>query len=130
MTTVQVTSNITFEELINGVLQLPPTDFERFIQKIQAAKTKSENAEKEALLVQQIQANLSKKELKRIKILEQKQQHSGLEEIENQEMMTFVHKMEQLHTQRILAIGRLAQFRGTSVEKISKEFGFQPITNG
>jgi len=130
MTTVKVTSNITFEELVNGVLQLPPTDFERFIQKIQAIKAKSEASKKEARLVQQIQERLSKIEGERLKELEQKQYDSVLNEAENQEMAIFIHKIERLHTQRILAIGMLAQLRGTSVEKVSKEFGFQPITNG
>jgi len=45
-------------------------------------------------------------------------------------MATFIHKIERLHTQRILAIGQLAQLQETSVEQVSKTFGFQPITNG
>jgi len=109
---------------------LPPTDFERFIQKIQEVKANAEKSKKEIQLIQQIQKQLSKNELERLKKLEQKQYNSTLDETENQEMAAFVHKIEQLHTQRIVAIGMLAQLRGTSVEKISKEFGFQSITNG
>jgi len=44
-------------------------------------------------------------------------------------MSAFIQQIERLHAQRILAIGMLAQLRGISVEKVSKKFGFEPITN-
>jgi len=130
MTTVKVTSNITFEELVNGVLQLPATDFEKFIQKIQELKqqkTQSETTQKEQQLIQQINEQLSQKQLNRLQFLEQKHTNKTLTKSESQEMGAFIQQMERLHAQRILAIGMLAQLRGISVEQVSKEFGFQPI---
>lgn len=133
MTTVKITSNITFDELINGVLQLSTTDFEIFIQKVNELRqpnTSADKDQKEERLIQQIKGQLSKKQLKRLQFLEQKNHEKVLTKAETQEMNDFVKLIEQIHTQRILAIGMLAQLRKTTIEEVSKEFGFQPITNG
>lgn len=131
--TVKVTSDITFDELIKGVLQLPAADFERFIQKIQELKQYNlsiAKSQKEQNLTQQIKRRLSNDQLKRLQLLEQKHSTNKLTKTESQEMNNFIQQIEQIHTQRILAIGMLAQLRSTTVEQVSQEFGFQPIANG
>lgn len=133
MRTVQVKSNITFEELINGVLQLDAPDFEKFIEKVQELKkhqNKAIKSDEETKLIIQAKENLSQKDLFRLKELEQKQYDSSLTKAEQEEMESFIQRLEKLHFQRILAIGQLAQLRGQSVDVITKELGFKTILNG
>ena len=47
-----------------------------------------------------------------MQFLEQKHRKTRLTEAERQEMNKFIKQIEHIHTQRILAIGALAQLRG------------------
>lgn len=132
MPSVQIKKDISlsFQDLMSGVLQLSSPDFESFIKQVQELhqiQQKRGISEQEIQLVAKIKESLPTTSLDRLAILEEKQQESELTAIEGQEMEALIQEMEQLHFQRIMAIGQLAQLRGESVEQISKDFGFQAI---
>lgn len=132
MPSVQIKKDISlsFQDLMSGVLQLSSPDFESFIKQVQELhqiQQKRGVSEQEIQLIAKIKESLPTTSLDRLAILEEKQQESALTGIEGQEMEALIQEMEQLHFQRIMAIGQLAQLRGESVEQISKDFGFQAI---
>ena len=124
MSKVEITSQVSMEELLSGVEQLNEKDLVTFITKVLALRTKKSVAnltEIESQLTKQIINSLSPAKQKRYETLMQKRWDETLSENELQELIKTTETIEEMDAQRAEAIFTLSQIKGVSPEELMKE---------
>ena len=124
MSKVEITSQLSMEELLSGVEQLNEKDLETFISKVLALRTKKASAnltEIESQLSKQIGKRLSPAKQKRYETLIQKRWDETLTKKEHQELIKITETIEEMDAQRDEAIFTLSQIKGVSAEALIKE---------
>lgn len=132
MITLQFNNNIkiTFDEIFQGLEQLNSSDFDLFVSKVLDLKSKRKNIESaidEKRLIQEITEELTEQEQNRLSYLQEKLASTPLDETENNEMKNLINRIDALHFQRIIAVGKLAKLRKQPIDKIMEEFGFEHV---
>lgn len=112
---------ITTENLLSAVGQMPERGYERFIKKANALRKKHLNnkqTRKESELILKINTIFPTDKRERYNELYAKFQESSLSETEHQELLNLNKEFEILNTKRIKYIGELAKLRHQTLEEI------------
>lgn len=128
MPTVQITSEVSTEQLLHSVANLPANDLEAFVTKVLTlrAKLKAPSIPNtEVQLLTQINQGLSAQEQARWTQLEQKRQAETLRPDEHQELLKLNDQMEQLNVVRIQALTKLAFIRQISITTLMQNLGIK-----
>lgn len=124
MTTIQTTSQVSTEQLLHGVANLPAADLEQFVAKVLAirAKLKAPSiSTQEAQLLQQINQALPAQA--RFTALNHKRQAETLTEPEHQELLALIEQMEHFNVTRMQSLVQLATLRQVSVTTLMQDLG-------
>lgn len=112
---------ITTENLLSAVVQMPEGDFERFVQKANALRKKQPHhkvSRKEAELIFKINTVFPSDKRESYNRLYAKSREATLPETEHQELLKLNDEFEILNTKRIKYIGELAKIRQQTLEEV------------
>ena len=121
---------ITTENLLNAVVQMPENEFKRFVEK--ARKIRRKVADKpnispmEADLLHKINNIFSSAKRQRYNELYKRFKNNELVKNEYEELLELSNEFEILNAERLGFIGELAKLRGQSLEQV---MDFFEITN-
>lgn len=121
MPSIEITSKVTFDDLLNGVKALEGNDFEQFIEKVMLIKAQRKTdftPKNEADLLQKVNQTLPIELLERYNFLQQKIVTSTLSEAEFQELSDIVEQKELLNAERLKCLGELAAIRKVSLREL------------
>jgi hypothetical protein len=127
MPTVQVPAQLTVEHLIAAVQQLSPAEWREFQQRLaewQAQNGDPEETEAQLLAIIHDNSRLPTAQQRRFNRLRRKRQDDTLTEIEQAELQKLWQRVEQMSVERLEALTRLAQRRGTDVRALMRDLGF------
>jgi hypothetical protein len=127
MTTVEVSTKLTVDDLIKAVEQLPPQELTKFIRRVIALQTKRgeallANDEEQALLVT-VEKRLRPELQSRLDALREESRKRRLTPSEQAELLQFVQQVEQQDLKRVEALINLAQKRDITVTALMDELG-------
>jgi hypothetical protein len=128
MATVEVRSQVSLDELLNGVAQLDTPALEHFISQVLTLRAKRiapSVPEKEAELLQQINQGLPLDVQQHYDELTAKRRAEALTPEEHQELLALVDRIEQADAERVRALIELAQLRNVSVTTLMAELGIR-----
>jgi hypothetical protein len=126
MPTIEVRSQITLDDLLQGVKQLDAPDLEQFYLQISALRARRFApvlSREETTLLRQINQGLSPQEQLIYDELTAKRRANAITANEREELFRFIERIEEIDAGRIQALGRLALLRGVSVPELMAELG-------
>lgn len=122
--TVQL--EVTTENLLDAVLQMPDGEFNHFVEKAKKLrKNKQTISSSEADLLHKINTVYSAEKRQRYDELYAKFQNENISEKEHEELLKLSDNFEMLNAERLKHIGQLAALRGQSLEKTIKDLGIK-----
>ena len=128
MATVEVRSQVSPDELLDGVAQLDTPALERFVSQVLTLRAKRiapSMPKKEAELLQQINQGLPPDVQRRYDELTAKRRAETLTPEGHQELLALVDRIEQADAERVRALTELAQLRNVSVKTLMAELGIR-----
>jgi hypothetical protein len=129
MTTVQVKTELSFDELLKAVEQLSLPDLEQLMFQVIAlqAQRKAPNLSKdETELLLKINQGLPAEIQKRFDKLVAKRRAGTLTLEEHQELLDLIDRIEKTDTQRVQYMAELADLRGVSLRTLMEDLGLHP----
>lgn len=115
---------ITTENLLNAVAQMPEGEFNSFVEKARSLRNKGKkNSPKEADLLNKINTIYSAEKRLRYDELYANFQSKNISEKERLELLKLSDEFEILNAERLKYIGELAALRGQSLEAVIKDLG-------
>ena len=126
MPSVQVRSQVSVEELLNGVAQLEALDLEQFVAEVlmlRAQRVGPSLGPAETRLLEGINRTLSPDQQLRYDELSFKRRAEALSASEHQELLAMIDRIEQADADRLRALTELAQLRGTTVDALMTDLG-------
>jgi hypothetical protein len=129
MSTLQVKTELPFEELLKAVEQLSLPDLEKLMAQVIAlqAQRKAPYLTKiETELLLKINQGLPPDVQTRFDTLVAKRQAETLTSEEHQELLNLTDQLEKADTQRVKYMAELAQLRGISLSTLLKDLGLRP----
>ena len=130
MSSIQIKSSVSLEELIQGVTQLEGEELDTFIQQILAirARRNAPNLEaRESELLERINQGLPAPSRERWQVLEAKRRAERLSEEEQAELIELSDALEALNVQRLKYLSELALLRQTDLRTLMEELGITPL---
>lgn len=119
---MSVQLEITTENLLNAVAQMPDSEFDSFVEKARKLRQKGKNiSSKEADLLHKINTIYPAEKRQRYNDLYAKFQTENISEKERGELLKSSDEFEILNAERLKYIGELATLRGQSLEKVIKD---------
>lgn len=128
MTTISI--NLSTIDLLKGVEQLEKNDLEEFVKNVLLIRAKrlADNLnQEETTLLEQINLGLSQEEQGQLQDFAHKSENGILTLDENVIYLELTEKLEMLNAKRLIALGKLAQLRGVSIETIMEQLGLLEI---
>lgn len=128
MSTVQITSQVSTEELLHSVASLPAAELEQFVARVLTlrARLKAPSIpEQEVQLLSRINAGLSSLQQQRFAELDQKRQDETLTDSEHQELLALNELMEQQNVVRMQSLSKLAQLRQVPLTTLMQNLGIR-----
>jgi hypothetical protein len=129
MPTVEVRSQVSLEELLNGVAQLDTPELEHFISQVLTLRAKRIAPcllREEAGLLEKINQGSPLDVQQRYNELTARRRAETLTPDEHQELLTLIDFIEQADAERAQALTELAQLRNVSVTTLMAELGIHP----
>lgn len=129
MPTVEVRSQVSLDELLNGVAQLDTSELEHFISQVLTLRAKRiapSLPKEEAGLLQKINQGLPPDVQQRYDELTAKRRAETLTPEEHQELLALIDHIERADAERVQALTELAQLRNVSVTTLMAELGIRP----
>ena len=129
MSTVQVNTELPFDELLKAVEQLSLADLEQLMSQVialQAQRKAPSLSLDETELLLKINQSLPVAVQQRLDDLVAKRQAETLSAEEHQELLALTDQIEKSDAQRIHYMVELARYRGTSLTKLMDELGIHP----
>ncbi len=129
MPNVQITTQVSTDELLHSVSSLPAQELDNFVSKVLAiqAKLKAPSlSAQETQLLSQANSHLDENQQQRWNTLEAKRQQDTLTETERQDLITLNDIAEQKNVERMAALAKLAQLRQISLPDLMKQLGIKP----
>ncbi len=111
---------VTTENLLNAVVQMPESDFERFLKKANALRKKQISykiSRRESSLILKINTVFPTENRERYNLLYAKSRQEKLQESEYQELLKLNDEFEILNAERIKYVGELAKLRRQTLEQ-------------
>jgi hypothetical protein len=128
MSTIQVTSEVSFDQLLHGVEQLSDGDLEKLnahVLAVQAQRRAPHLPEKEAALLLTINQGLTQEEQARFDQLTTKRQAEMLSPEEHAELLQWIDRIEHQDAERIAALASLARLRNTTLRELMQKLGIR-----
>lgn len=132
MPTIQVKSEVSLNELLNGVEQLSTPDLEYFVSRVlalQARRRVPSLPKNEAALLQEINRGVPPDIQQRFDALNEKRQAEILTPEEHQDLLDLIDHIEQIDVQRVEYMAQLAQLRSVSLREVMKQLNIHPRAN-
>lgn len=129
MPTVEVRSQVSLDELLNGVAQLDTSELEHFISQVLTLRAKRiapSLPKEEAGLLQKINQGLPPDVQQRYDELTAKRRAETLTPEEHQELLALIDHIERADAERVQALTELAQLRNVSVTTLMAELVIRP----
>jgi hypothetical protein len=129
MSTVQVKSELPFDELLNAVEQLSLPDLQRLMSRVialQAQRKAPSLTQDETELILKINQGLPSKLQKHFDELVTKRQAETLTPAEHQELLRLTAQVEQLDAARAKCLAELAQLRGVTLTALMEALELRP----
>ena len=128
MTTVEVRTQVSLYDLLNGVAQLDTPELENFVAQVLALRAKrfaSSLPKQEAELLLKINQRWPIDTQRRYDELATKRQAETLTAEEQQELLGLIDQSEQADAERAQMIGDLAQLRNVPVPELMQDLGIR-----
>ncbi len=117
--TVQL--EVTTENLLNAVAQMPESEFNRFVEKAREIRTRQKPlAEND--LIHKLNTIYPPEKRQRFNHLNEKFQQENLTPKEHKELLKLSNEFEILNAKKMEYLGEIAKMRGQSLRKVVKEF--------
>lgn len=131
MSSVQIKSNVTLEDLIQGVSQLEGKELDAFIQEILSIRARRQVPhasldKREAELLEMIAQGPSEESWERFQELDQKRTEENLTEEEQAELIDLTKTLEAQNVQRLRYLAELALLRKTDLRTLMDQLGIAP----
>ena len=117
------TQDLTIDQLITAVKRLPPTQLHVFTHRLSAWQVKSRKEDEETGLIATAQARLPAAVERRFRRLAKKSELGLLSAKELQEYRALAQQAEQVNTQRVKALAKLARRWGKPVRVVMRAIG-------
>jgi len=118
---------VTTENLLNAVAQMPESEFNRFVEKAKKLRHKEQKiSPKEADLLHKINTVYSAEKRQRYNELYARFQQDDLTAKEYKELLKLSDEFEMLNAKRLEYLGELAKIRGQSLREVIKNLGMKP----
>ena len=118
---------VTTENLLNAVAQMPESEFNRFVEKAKKLRHKEQKiSPKEADLLHRINTVYSAEKRQRYNELYARFQQDDLTAKEYKELLKLSDEFEMLNAKRLEYLGELAKIRGQSLRDVIKDLGMKP----
>lgn len=128
MSTIQITSQVSTEDLLHGVDSLPTEELEQFVTRVLAlcARRKANSLnEQESKLLQLINRLVPSTLQSHYDLLTQKQRENTLSTAEYAELLQVIEQIEQFDAERVQHLVTLAQLRQVSLDKLMQDLGIR-----
>jgi hypothetical protein len=115
---------ISTDNLLNVVVQMPEKEFDRFFKKVSELRKKGKNGKispKESEMIYKINTIIPTNLRERYNELYDKFRYKTLSEAENQELLKLNDELEMLNAERLKYIGKLAKLRGQTLEEVIQD---------
>ena len=130
MPVIQLEAQLSADQLLRAVEQLPPPEFDRFLagaMRLRASKPRaSQPPRRELELLAQATAQLPPGALENCRNLRDKQRVGKLSEAEHTEFLALIKEIEGRNVKRIGALAELAQMRQQPLTAVMDELGIAP----
>lgn len=126
MSSVQVTSNVDLEQVIQGMSTLDNSELERVLSRLSIllASRKTERLPaREMQLLKIINAGLSTEKQSYYEQLRDGLQSGSLSAKEHQDWLALTEQLEILDAERLQALAELAALRGVSLDVVMQQLG-------
>lgn len=133
MPTVEVRSQVSLNDLLNGVAQLNSSDLEQFVSQVLALRAKRvapSVSKQEAEILEKINRGLVQETQQRYNELVAKRQAEMLTDAEHQELLALIERIEKADAERVQALTKLAQLRNMSVKALMDTLNTLPPAYG
>lgn len=128
MSTIQITSQVSTEDLLHGVESLPTEELEQFVARVLAlcARRKANSLnEQESKLLQLINRPVPVTLQSHYDLLAQKQRTNTLSADEYAELLQVIEQIEKFDAERVQHLVTLAQLRQVSLDKLMQDLGIR-----
>lgn len=116
-----IQTEVTTENLLNAVVQMPESEFNRFVEKAKEIRTKRKPLT-ENDLIHKINTIYSAEKRQRYNQLYEKFQQENITPKEHKELLKLSDEFEILNAKKLEYLGELAKMRGQPFSKVVKEF--------
>ncbi len=126
MSTVQVRTELPFQELLQAVEQLSQPDLEQLMSRVmnlQARRKTAHLSAKETDLLLKINQGLPLETQTRFDMLVARRQTGQITGAELQELVTLTHQIEKADAERVRYLMELAQLRGKPLTTLMNDLG-------
>lgn len=132
MPTVQLTADLSTEELLHAIDQLDAEELDTFVTRVLAlrARRRSRRLDTEAELLQQINRGLPREVQQRYEALIEKRDARTLSPEEHSELLQLTDRAEQADGERLEALIELARLRQISLEELLRDLGLRTESHG
>ena len=133
MPTIEIRSQVSVNDLINGVAQLNTNDLEQFVSQVltlRAKRVAPSVSKQEAALLETINRGLTPDRQQRYNDLTAKRQAETLTDTEQQELLALIEAIELADAERAQALGKLAQLRNMPVKALMESLNIRPPVYG
>lgn len=128
MPTVEVRSQVSLDELLNGVAQLDTSELEHFISQVltlRAQRVAPSLPKEETRLLEKINQGLPPDVQRRYDELTAKRRAETLTSEEHQELLALIDHIEQADAERVQTLTELAQLRNVTVTTLMTQLGIR-----
>jgi len=128
MAMVHITTQVSSDELLNGVEQLSLSELEQFVNRVLAlqAKRKAPSlSQDETQLLMKINQGLPPDVQRRYDELSVKRRAETITLAEHQELLELIDQIEKSDAERIRLLAELARMRQTSLSALMEELGIR-----
>jgi hypothetical protein len=132
MTTIQLQTEVSLSDLLQGVQQLDASALEEFADEVMLlrAKRRAPSLSKaETNLLRQINQGLPEATRLRFRTLKEKRDAATLTPVEYEELLNLIEQMEMRDVERLQALTELAAIRNVSVRRLMHQLGLLPKHN-
>ena len=133
MPNIEIRSQVSLNDLLNGVAQLNSSDLEQFVSQVLALRAKRvapSVSKQETEILEKINRGLAQKTQQRYNELVAKRQAETLTDAEHQELLDLIDRIEQADAERVQALTKLAQLRNMSVKTLMETLNIRPPAYG
>jgi hypothetical protein len=123
------TIQIETDELLKAALQLPRSELNKFVSRLQILRRQSKTPrlpKKESELLLKINQGVPEQLQQRYDALLRKRRQKKLTRSEHQELLGLSQQMEQFDVERLRLLAELAQLRGLSLPELMQQLGIEP----